>query len=311
MHARNAALLALAATADLFSEDDCATKLLPALCPSLVDKEKLVRDQATKTMEIYLQRIRKYQTTLPETLLPPPSSNASGPTAGAPRMGTPAADSSSWAGWAISSFTNKLATASGQMQPVANGSAALGAARPGDQRSSSVPPRPSTDSRPAVNRTLTPAVATTAIPASTRTSTSENPFDADAAADDFGAAWGDEGDDGDDPWGEPVDKPSSAAPAAAAFDDQGEPDFAGWLNAQAAAKQAVKKPLPKGLSKNSPAGLKPAAVRSTSSLGARKPIIGASSGVGAKLPAKKVVEAKKPEPAKQEEDEEGWGDAWE
>lgn len=42
VHARNAALLALAATSDLFTEDDCATKVLPALCPSLIDKEKSV-----------------------------------------------------------------------------------------------------------------------------------------------------------------------------------------------------------------------------------------------------------------------------
>ena len=40
VHARNAALLALAATSDLFTDDDCATRILPALCPSLVDKEK-------------------------------------------------------------------------------------------------------------------------------------------------------------------------------------------------------------------------------------------------------------------------------
>jgi SCY1-like protein 1 len=40
VHARNAALLALAATADLYSEEDCATKLMPLMCPSLVDKEK-------------------------------------------------------------------------------------------------------------------------------------------------------------------------------------------------------------------------------------------------------------------------------
>lgn len=43
MHARNAALLALAATSDLFTDDDCATKILPALCPSLVDREKYSR----------------------------------------------------------------------------------------------------------------------------------------------------------------------------------------------------------------------------------------------------------------------------
>lgn len=40
MHARNAALLALGATFDIFTEDDCATKIMPAICPSLVDKEK-------------------------------------------------------------------------------------------------------------------------------------------------------------------------------------------------------------------------------------------------------------------------------
>ena len=40
VHARNAALLALAATSDLFNDDDCASKILPALCPSLIDREK-------------------------------------------------------------------------------------------------------------------------------------------------------------------------------------------------------------------------------------------------------------------------------
>ena len=40
VHARNATLLALAATSDLYNDEDCATKLLPALCPALIDKEK-------------------------------------------------------------------------------------------------------------------------------------------------------------------------------------------------------------------------------------------------------------------------------
>ena len=42
IHARNAALLALAATTDLFNGDDCASKILPALCPSLIDRERYV-----------------------------------------------------------------------------------------------------------------------------------------------------------------------------------------------------------------------------------------------------------------------------
>lgn len=32
--------MALAATIDVFSEEDCAYRLLPAICPSLIDKEK-------------------------------------------------------------------------------------------------------------------------------------------------------------------------------------------------------------------------------------------------------------------------------
>lgn len=40
VHARNAGLLALAATIEFFNEEDCAGKVLPAICPSLLDKEK-------------------------------------------------------------------------------------------------------------------------------------------------------------------------------------------------------------------------------------------------------------------------------
>lgn len=40
VHARNAGLLALSATIDVFSEEDCAVRILPAICPALLDKEK-------------------------------------------------------------------------------------------------------------------------------------------------------------------------------------------------------------------------------------------------------------------------------
>ena len=40
VHARSAGLLALGATLEFFTEEDCATKVLPAICPSLLDKEK-------------------------------------------------------------------------------------------------------------------------------------------------------------------------------------------------------------------------------------------------------------------------------
>jgi SCY1-like protein 1 len=34
--------MALGATADVYSDEDCATKILPGVCPSLIDKEKYV-----------------------------------------------------------------------------------------------------------------------------------------------------------------------------------------------------------------------------------------------------------------------------
>lgn len=40
VHARNAALLALGATLDVFNVEDCACRILPAICPALIDSEK-------------------------------------------------------------------------------------------------------------------------------------------------------------------------------------------------------------------------------------------------------------------------------
>ncbi|KAF1990937.1 ARM repeat-containing protein [Aulographum hederae CBS 113979] len=317
VHARNAALLALAATAELFSEDDCAAKLLPCICPALVDKERLVRDQANKALDIYIQRIRKYGQSLPDSVLPPPSTN----TSNGPRIGTAQSDSSSWAGWAISSFTNKLASASGEMQTSANGSSATRS----EPRSSSAPPASEAPSIPLATKptNLHRQVVS-------RSTTAQNPFaspepslpdndnaDADADADDFAAAWGDDDNFGDDdPWAEPKEAKSPPA-VKTSFDDSGEPDFEGWLNAQSQAKSAGKKPLPKGLAK-------PATSTSTSSLGINRPAIGAKSksfggkpGTGptstaASVTKTKPVVAKKAEVKPKEEDEdEGWGDAWE
>ncbi|KAG9679813.1 ARM repeat-containing protein, partial [Aureobasidium melanogenum] len=258
VHARNAALLALAATAELFSEDDCATKLLPAICPSLVDKEKIIRDQANKTLDLYLQRIRKYGQTLPDSVLPPPEAAGSN----APRMSTPqpggAGAGAGWAGWAISSFTNKLATASGEIQP--NSSAATTAS---SDRPSSTPPTtsssPATQSLSAGHNRPTPTFSPSAptVPRVSSGLRNATPTMSDVDQEDFGDDWGamDDDDGAADAWGTVDD---SAPPVAttkastASFDDGGEPDFEGWLNAQAQAKTKAKNPLPKGLTKSKP-----------------------------------------------------------
>jgi SCY1-like protein 1 len=300
VHARNAALLALAATADLFTEDDCATKLLPIMCPSLVDKEKLIRDQAQKSVDIYIARIRKFAAAMPDTVLPSPGLAAGGGLT--PRIGTPANDTS-WAGWAISSFTNKLASTSGEMQA---SSTANGAA---DQRSSSVPPAATTTSKPPVPLSTKPGMPlhSTRSTASIPTIKSPNPAAAfDDEAEDFNNDWGGFADEEnkpqeeEDPWGTPaVSKPASTT----SYDDKGEPDFAGWLAAQSNAKKTTKSTLPKGLTKSATPAAK-----------AARPMVGNRSSTSGTTTRKAVVppkkEVKKEEPKANEEEEEGWGDAW-
>ncbi|KAK3069191.1 Nuclear aminoacylation-dependent tRNA export pathway component [Teratosphaeriaceae sp. CCFEE 6253] len=289
-HARNAALMALAATADVFSEEDCATKMLPAICAGLVDKEKMVRDQANKTLNIYLERVRKYGQTLPETVLPPPSLEGSAP---GTRISTPQpGPGGQWMGWAISSFTNKMGGATGEIQPNSNGvkptpleRSAASLARPPIQAAISAPVVPRVASAP---RNSAPA--------------------AEAESEDFGdAGWGDmeEQDDAADAWGEqPIpdaSRPSTASHASkpstsssAAYDDGGEPDFEGWLNAQAAAKQQSKRPLPKGL-----APKKITSIVRPATAPAKKPV-----------PISQPAGSKAAAVAKKDAEEDDWGDAW-
>ncbi|KAF2833392.1 kinase domain-containing protein [Ophiobolus disseminans] len=308
LHARNAALMALAATADLFSEEDCASKLLPIMCPSLVDKEKMIRDQAQKSVDIYISRIRKFAATMPDTVLPSPGLTAGG--AVTPRMGTSANDTS-WAGWAISSFTNKLASTSGE---IGAGSASNGTA---DQRSSSVPPS-TTTSKPPVPLASKPGMAIHSTKSSTSIPTIRSPDPAtafDDEAEDFNNDWGgfadDDGfgttetaakDEQEDPWGAPsVSKPTSTT----SYDDKGEPDFAGWLAAQSQGKKTGKTPLPKGMTKPTV----PAAKSSRPIIGGRASTTGSTTTTRKVIvPPKKEI---KKESSKPKEDEvEGWGDDW-
>lgn len=307
VHARNAALMALAATTDTFNEDDCASRIMPALCPALIDKEKLVRDQANKTFDLYLSKIRKLAAAMPETALPLPNTLEAS-TAAAPRMSTPQpSDAASWTGWAISSFTNKISAAVGEMQSASNGTQLNPEARPSsahqmDTRKSNL----ATASASALHRQ---AVASPPA-ASTRTSTSSNTNDYFQDAPDIGAddldAWGDMEEDSffDAPSEKP--KPKTAPPVSSTpFDDNGEPDFAGWLAAQTQKKPGGK-PLPKGLAKS---------VTSTGTVAANgRPETGTAvkkAPVSTAKPLSKPVVAKKIDTTPKETvDDDGWGDGW-
>lgn len=283
VHARNAALMALAATADMFSEDDCATKMLPAICSSLVDKERVIRDQANKTLNIYLERVRKYSATLPDSALPPQESASASNT----RISTPQPGmGTQMMGWAISSFTNKMGSATGEIQPNSNGAKPTPLERP-----RSATPMNGSLARPAPD----PRASAPVVP--NITSLRNSTVAADVEHEDFGDGWGDMDDDtAADAWGDDFDKPSSqpnhtasSSTTNATFDDGGEPDFEGWLNAQAQAKTQSKRPLPKGLTKKpATAPAKPAEVSRSSA--AAKP---------APKPSKPPIE-----------DDDDWGEAW-
>ncbi|KAI9787814.1 MAG: hypothetical protein M1816_007462 [Peltula sp. TS41687] len=246
VHARNAALMALAATADVFTNEDCATRLLPAMCPSLIDKEKLVRDQANKTLDIYLQRVRAYGATLPDTILSP-ANPGDARASSTPRMGT-AQNDTSWAGWAISSFTNKLASARGDIEPRPAGDRALSEGSKGGSASipsvSSKLASPASASTPVLDRK---ALGSSVRPTTNAPISTTNSFDEEESilADEAVDAWAAMEDFDDSPTA--PKQPQESTEVFVPYDDSGEPDFAGWLAAQSQSK--TKKALPKGLSK--------------------------------------------------------------
>lgn len=285
--------MALGATAEYFNEDDSANRILPVICPALIDKEKMIRDQASKTMDIYLQKVRKAAAGMPDTALPPPQATDAS-TAQAATV-QPGASGSSWAGWAISSFTNKLTAVAGDMQTASS-------------------PAPTPVSPPSTAEARKPAAASAstlhrqAVASPPPASGLSTPGAASAIAgqflpddDDADDAWGDLKDDAGDAgeaWGNDDDgfgttSAASKAPAAASATPFGEdePDFAGWLAAQAQ-KKGPGKALPKGLSKTTLAK-KP--ITKTAAKPAAKPV--------AKPAAKKIDLA-----PKETDDDDGWGE---
>ncbi|CAM1501110.1 Fc.00g102720.m01.CDS01 [Cosmosporella sp. VM-42] len=284
VHARNAALLALGATVEHFTDEDSAGRILPLICPLLIDKEKLIRDSANRAMDIYLQRIRKAAAGMPESVLPPPQA-ADG---SAPRMGTPQpSENAGWTGWAISSFTNKLSAAAGEMQAANDSGAVSPRPSPSPGLESKKPAAASASSlhRQALK---SPPAQPSRTPSATAAMVADsflNPDDDD----DVGDSWGDMGDMGDDDgfFDAPTKQPKEL-PAASAnpYDNGDEPDFEGWLAKQSQKKNPHSKPLPKGLSKTTTV---------------KKPL---------SKPAAKPVAKKLNMKPKATDDDDGWGDGW-
>jgi len=297
VHARNAALMALSVTSEYFTDEDCACRLIPVISPLLIDKEKPIRDQALKTMDVYMQKIRKAAAGMPDSALP-----ADGAGAGAvARMGAPQPEASGgavWAGWAISSFTNKLSAAAGEI--TASGSAAGTETVPPKRPATATPTTTSTSSASALHRQAVksppPSAPLTRNPSSAGAGSGfgagGETFFPEDDADEDADAWGDMGDmdDGDDdgtaaanddnPFAEKSTPPKKKTVESKPFDDGSEPDFAGWLAQQAEKKKAGGigaggKALPKGLAKSgSGAGAAASTVKKTATPAVKKtPIV--------------------------------------
>ncbi|KZZ97264.1 protein kinase family protein [Ascosphaera apis ARSEF 7405] len=220
---------------------------------------RLVRDQAYKTMDIYLSRIRKYTSSMADTASP-------NPTASTTEARITTSNETSWAGWAISSFTNKLTSAQGQIEPTANGGLAPSRGPDTNIKSSSLDSPTATSGMTSPERRFqSPIPKSTGEKTLLSAATSKLSLDDSLNNGEILDAWDDmDNDDWDmDKTAEPnaagskkpsiasvPSKPLKATPtitrttsSAAAYDDGGEPDFAGWLAAQS--KTKATKTLPK------------------------------------------------------------------
>ncbi|XP_035226056.1 N-terminal kinase-like protein, partial [Stegodyphus dumicola] len=104
--ARTAAILALSATEHYYSINDCATKVLPALCHFTVDSEKSIRDHAFKAIAGFLSKLEKVSEdpSLIEKMEEELQST------------TPSSIAASWTSWAVMSLADKLYKSSSKNQ---------------------------------------------------------------------------------------------------------------------------------------------------------------------------------------------------
>ncbi|KAG1891857.1 uncharacterized protein F5891DRAFT_1209860 [Suillus fuscotomentosus] len=67
VHAHVAGVMAFMATAECFEIEGVVSKAVPAIVGATLDKEKLVRDQAFKAVELFIKRLEAHASTMPET----------------------------------------------------------------------------------------------------------------------------------------------------------------------------------------------------------------------------------------------------
>lgn len=139
VHARVAGVMAFMATTECFEIEDVASKVVPAIVGATLDKEKLVRDQAFKAVELFVKRLETHASAMPETASTEDggddlAARLPGAYTQAGLVNSATGAAAALTGWAVSSLGKKLAPADMQttisstiegstLAPTINGSA--------------------------------------------------------------------------------------------------------------------------------------------------------------------------------------------
>ncbi|KAF8995451.1 hypothetical protein BDQ17DRAFT_1365619 [Cyathus striatus] len=110
VHCRVAGLMALMATTDCFEIEEIATKVIPNMAFTTLDKEKLVRDQAFKALDLFIKKLEAHAATMSEAAVVEPSDIHITSTGQGTLVNSAAGAAGALAGWAITSLGKKLAT---------------------------------------------------------------------------------------------------------------------------------------------------------------------------------------------------------
>ncbi|KAF8629253.1 hypothetical protein AX17_005832 [Amanita inopinata Kibby_2008] len=123
VHARVAGLMSFMATIDCFEVEDIATKVIPNMSFTMIDKEKLVREQAFKAIDLFVKRLESHAVKMPEIAATDTGDALAQPLQGQTGLvNTAAGAAGALAGWAITSLGKKLAASDLQstIDPVAS-----------------------------------------------------------------------------------------------------------------------------------------------------------------------------------------------
>ncbi|KZV66792.1 ARM repeat-containing protein [Peniophora sp. CONT] len=156
VHARVAGLMAFMACIDCFDIEELAGRVVGVVAGALVDKEKLVRDQAFKAIELFMKKIEAHAATMPETVPNDTGASMLGlptPNGQTGLTNTAAGAASSLASWAISS----LSSSGAKLAPSEIQSSIASSSMSGHP--TAPPPLPSSSTKP-----VAPAVPTASKP---------------------------------------------------------------------------------------------------------------------------------------------------